>query len=84
MLKDALYCGFHFFILGFTTNPAGGTVLGNKPAIGGLGTGLGSSFGTGTRVARARVYFHCKFILRSGLDPLAGLFGNPLAQEYIK
>ncbi|XP_026213260.1 nuclear pore complex protein Nup98-Nup96 isoform X2 [Anabas testudineus] len=31
---------------GFGANPAGGGLFGNKPATGGLGTGLGTSFGT--------------------------------------
>ncbi|XP_034033490.1 nuclear pore complex protein Nup98-Nup96 isoform X2 [Thalassophryne amazonica] len=31
---------------GFGTNPAAGSLFGNKPATGGLGTGLGTSFGT--------------------------------------
>ncbi|XP_070838851.1 nuclear pore complex protein Nup98-Nup96 isoform X2 [Chaetodon trifascialis] len=31
---------------GFGANPAGGSLFGNKPATGGLGTGLGTSFGT--------------------------------------
>ncbi|XP_071361953.1 nuclear pore complex protein Nup98-Nup96 isoform X2 [Trachinotus anak] len=30
---------------GFGANPAGGSLFGNKPATGGLGTGLGTSFG---------------------------------------
>ncbi|XP_022600404.1 nuclear pore complex protein Nup98-Nup96 isoform X2 [Seriola dumerili] len=31
---------------GFGANPAAGSLFGNKPATGGLGTGLGTSFGT--------------------------------------
>ncbi|XP_026183764.1 nuclear pore complex protein Nup98-Nup96 isoform X2 [Mastacembelus armatus] len=31
---------------GFGANPPGGTLFGNKPTTGGLGTGLGTSFGT--------------------------------------
>uniref|UniRef100_UPI0037E718FF nuclear pore complex protein Nup98-Nup96 isoform X2 n=1 Tax=Semicossyphus pulcher TaxID=241346 RepID=UPI0037E718FF len=31
---------------GFAANPAAGSLFGNKPATGGLGTGLGTSFGT--------------------------------------
>uniref|UniRef100_A0A4W6F9E1 Nuclear pore complex protein Nup98-Nup96 n=1 Tax=Lates calcarifer TaxID=8187 RepID=A0A4W6F9E1_LATCA len=32
---------------GFGANPAGGSLFGNKPATGGLGTGLGTTVGTG-------------------------------------
>lgn len=33
---------------GFGTSTAGGSLFGTKPATGGLGTGLGTTFGTGT------------------------------------
>lgn len=38
-----------FVTEGFGTSTAGGSLFGNKPATGGLGTGLGTTFGTGTR-----------------------------------
>lgn len=36
---------------GFGNNTAGGSLFGNKPATGGLGTGLGTTFGTGKMFA---------------------------------
>lgn len=38
-----------FVAKGFGTTTAGGSLFGNKPATGGLGTGLGTTFGTGTQ-----------------------------------
>lgn len=35
-------------VAGFGASTAGGSLFGNKPATGGLGTGLGTSFGAGT------------------------------------
>lgn len=38
---------FSFVAEGFGTAPAAGSLFGNKAATGALGTGLGTSFGTG-------------------------------------
>ncbi|XP_044077195.1 nuclear pore complex protein Nup98-Nup96 isoform X2 [Siniperca chuatsi] len=42
----ALGAGTNTSTFGFGANPAAGSLFGNKPATGGLGTGLGTSFGT--------------------------------------
>lgn len=40
---------FDCLAAGFGANPAGGGLFGNKSTTGALGTGLGTSFGTGNR-----------------------------------
>lgn len=41
---------FLLVFLGFGANTAGGSLFGNKPATGGLGAGLGTNFGAGSKL----------------------------------
>ncbi|XP_053703664.1 nuclear pore complex protein Nup98-Nup96 isoform X4 [Synchiropus splendidus] len=60
---------------GFGTNPAGGTLFGNKPATGGLGTGLGTGFGTALGTGQTSLFGNNQNKLGSTLGTM-GTFGT--------
>ncbi|XP_027009207.2 nuclear pore complex protein Nup98-Nup96 [Tachysurus fulvidraco] len=74
--KPTLTLGTNTNTFGFGANPAGGSLFGNKPATGTLGTGLGAGFGTGVGTGTTSLFGNNQNKIGSTLGTV-GTFGGP-------
>ncbi|KAK3555738.1 hypothetical protein QTP86_028978 [Hemibagrus guttatus] len=73
--KPTLTLGTNTNTFGFGANPAAGSLFGNKPATGTLGTGLGTGFGTGVGTGSTSLFGNNQNKIGSTLGTV-GTFGG--------